>query len=152
MTTTSTTPRLTSAAQRFLPVVVAAFGLVSTGCLDFNPVPPTTTTAPTTTTLPPTVEVTQVTAGGAHSCAVDDSGGVRCWGDNAQGALGDGTTTNRSAPVSVGGIVDATAVAAGADHSCALRAAGDVLCWGDETNGKTRVPGSDPLPPLPPSI
>lgn len=40
-------------------------------------------------------------AGGYHSCALLADKTLRCWGDNKQGELGDGTTTNRAAPVAV---------------------------------------------------
>jgi alpha-tubulin suppressor-like RCC1 family protein len=43
----------------------------------------------------------EVVAGRAHTCARDVSGVVRCWGHNAYGQLGDGTTTDRSTPVRV---------------------------------------------------
>ncbi len=45
---------------------------------------------------------TAITAGGAHSCALSTDGhGVYCWGDNADGELGDGTTISRPLPVEV---------------------------------------------------
>ncbi|MFZ5889585.1 MAG: RCC1 domain-containing protein [Myxococcota bacterium] len=34
-----------------------------------------------------------------HCCAVLNDGSLRCWGNNQYGQLGDGTTTNRLAPV-----------------------------------------------------
>jgi alpha-tubulin suppressor-like RCC1 family protein len=47
------------------------------------------------------VNATQVVAGEAHSCALDEAGRVWCWGNNNRGASGDGTNTNRRSPVQV---------------------------------------------------
>ena len=74
--------------------------------------------------------VVAVDAGREHSCAVTRSGSVRCWGGNAVGQLGDGTTTQRTTSVRVAGITDAVAVAAGNAHTCALLSDGTVRCWG----------------------
>ena len=54
-----------------------------------------------------------------------------CWGFNANGELGDGTTTTRSTPAYVSGLTSGVAaVATGSVHACALMNAGDVRCWG----------------------
>jgi alpha-tubulin suppressor-like RCC1 family protein len=42
--------------------------------------------------------------GDYHSCALRDDGTVRCWGSNAYGQVGDGTTSNRLGPVEVLGV------------------------------------------------
>lgn len=45
-----------------------------------------------------------VATGERHTCALRVDGSVRCWGDNIDGQLGDGTTTNRYTPVTVLGL------------------------------------------------
>lgn len=75
-------------------------------------------------------------AGTLHACAVY-LGGVKCWGYNDKGQLGNGTTTTNPAPGAVTGLgATFTQVAAGAGHSCAVAGGNDVRCWGDGTLGQ----------------
>jgi alpha-tubulin suppressor-like RCC1 family protein len=66
---------------------------------------------------------------GEMLCAVLDSGGVQCWGSNADG-LGDGSSTLSSTPVSVSGVSTAIGVAAGSVHACVILQGGTLQCWG----------------------
>src|SRR5213080_1880174 len=42
-----------------------------------------------------------IATGDAHTCALTNAGGVKCWGFNQEGQLGDGTRVNRHVPVPV---------------------------------------------------
>ncbi|MES1204693.1 MAG: chromosome condensation regulator RCC1 [Pseudomonadota bacterium] len=82
-------------------------------------------------------DVRSVSAGDAHTCVVTTAGGVRCWGRNADGELGDGTYDSIALPPSADVLTGATAVAAGLNFTCALLAAGGgVRCWGYNSNGQ----------------
>ncbi len=84
-----------------------------------------------------TGDATAISVGAGHACLLTGSGGVRCWGWNADGQLGDGTMTERSEPVDVRGLTSGvTAIEAGDGFTCALTAARDVLCWGANGSGQ----------------
>ena len=104
--------------------------------------------------------VLDIAAGVYHTCAKLDDGGVRCWGQNAHGELGQGNTDyiGDDEPASVvpaidlGGVVVAD-LACGGYHCCALGDAGEVACWGWNEHGQlgyghTQSIGDDELPAL----
>jgi alpha-tubulin suppressor-like RCC1 family protein len=98
--------------------------------------------------------VLEVAAGTSHTCALLVDGQVRCWGYNANGQLGIGTTSEVSdvalaTGVSLGAL--ATHVVAGANHTCAILVGGSVRCWGANDqgqlgNGTTEAVGDGELP------
>ncbi len=78
--------------------------------------------------------VASISAGDAHTCVIE-SGKAYCWGNNASGQLGTGSTTNSSVPVAVdaGGVLAGkalTQISAGGGHTCALDSTGAAYCWG----------------------
>jgi alpha-tubulin suppressor-like RCC1 family protein len=82
---------------------------------------------------------------GSHSLALRNDGTVFAWGDNSKGQLGDGTTTDRAAPVVVQFPSDfpdvlvefhVVALAPGALFSVTLGSDGRVRTWGDNSNGQ----------------
>ena len=65
-----------------------------------------------------------------HSCAVLQAGTVSCWGYNASGALGNGTTTSSLSPVTVSGLTGVVAISSFNSNTCARKSDGTVWCWG----------------------
>ena len=110
------------------------------------------------------LELSSISAGWAHSCALAGDAGVTCWGDNWSGRTEAPTGRYRQVSAGVdhncalgtdGGVVcwganefrqtDAPAgrfsqVSAGAQHSCALETDGGVVCWGDNGYGQSDAP------------
>lgn len=83
------------------------------------------------------VPVRRVTIGSQHACALGDDGHVFCWGSNALGSLGDGTTQDRVRPTWVRGCEEIESLSAtNGHHTCAARADGVVLCWGSNSEGE----------------
>lgn len=85
-----------------------------------------------------------------HTCARTATA-VWCWGLNASGRLGDGSTTERLVAFQVGGAaLNTLDVAAGGEHSCAALSAGGVSCWGENGSGQlgdgTTTDHSNPTP------
>ena len=83
--------------------------------------------------------VTAITSGYAHNCALA-SGAVYCWGYNTAGQLGDGSNTQRNAPVAVNiaGALSGktiTSISAGRNVTCAV-ASGQAYCWGENQYGQ----------------
>lgn len=119
----------------------------------------TTTDAatPVPVQLPGGVTLTHITGGGTFTCGLAADGGAYCWGDNAAGQLGDGTTTTRGTPVRVQipAGVTLTQIVTGVEHACGRASTGSVYCWGDGGAGQLGdgafsgrlVPVAVPLPP-----
>ena len=80
--------------------------------------------------------VKAIARGGAQYCALMTSGGVRCWGRNEYGQLGDGTLVGRSTVPTSDVLTGVQAIALGFFHTCALTISGGVRCWGQNSFGQ----------------
>jgi alpha-tubulin suppressor-like RCC1 family protein len=74
----------------------------------------------------------QVSAGNVHGCGLAD-GQAYCWGEIADGFLGDGSSTTLYSPTRIGN--DHFTALAGGPGTCALRSDGALICWGDAFTG-----------------
>jgi alpha-tubulin suppressor-like RCC1 family protein len=102
---------------------------------------------------------TSLAAGDQHTCAVV-SGGVRCWGYNDYGQVGQPTTSGLGTPScssastfnsptwAISPDSGATQVVAGGNHSCALFSTGLVKCWGANGSGQLGYTGSNSSSPV----
>ena len=84
----------------------------------------------------------QITAGFFFTCALSTTGAVYCWGFNADGELGNNSTTNSSVPVAVGasgvlaGVTVTQITADSGYNACALGSNGAAYCWGKNSDGQ----------------
>lgn len=74
--------------------------------------------------------------GTCHSLAVKTDGTLWAWGIGSFGALGNGSTTDRSSPVQIGTENGWIEVDAGDRSSIALRQNGTIWTWGQNANGQ----------------
>ncbi len=72
----------------------------------------------------------------AHLCGILGDGTAACYGDNASGEIGDGTTNAASHIVTVGSATDWQELSVGTHHTCGIRGGGSLYCWGDNTWGQ----------------
>jgi cysteine-rich repeat protein len=92
-------------------------------------------------------QVRLVVAGGAHACALLESGSVRCWGLATRGQIGEGPEgllcgsrerdRCRTHPAPLPRATEVVELGLGVAHSCARLADQRVLCWG--ANGFDQV-------------
>ena len=81
--------------------------------------------------------LTQVSAGGLHSCGVAPGGAAWCWGDNTFGQLGTNVGGGPNVfPTPVAGGLTFVSVTAGGSHSCGLVPSGQAYCWGRDVAGQ----------------
>lgn len=83
-----------------------------------------------------------ISAGQSHTCGVDVFGAAKCWGEGANGRLGNGAMDDSNTAVAVTGLGSGvTAISAGSFHTCAI-VAGAAKCWGNGLDGKLGNAGS----------
>jgi alpha-tubulin suppressor-like RCC1 family protein len=92
-------------------------------------------------------EIRALSVGITHACALGGDGQVRCWGDNDEGQLGEGTSAARLVPTEASqardlGTVAGVAVVSWRPHRTVLTSHTGTLVWTDE--GEVWVWGEEP--------
>jgi len=93
--------------------------------------------------------IAAVAAGAYHSLALTTDGQLFGWGLNVDGGLGDGTTTQRQAPVLIA--AGFSAISAGSTHSLGLASDGALFAFGGAAQGQLGD-GRGQLQPLPAQV
>ena len=90
----------------------------------------------------PLSNVTQISAGKKHTCALKTDSTLVCWGVGDNGQLGNNAQSSQNTPVIVvsgdgetSPLANIVEVAAGGSHTCALNDAGSIYCWGNGSGG-----------------
>lgn len=94
----------------------------------------------------------QVDVGDAVSCGIRTTGRAYCWGNDAEGVIGNGPPrVDQPQPAQVaGGHTDWVSISVGDRHACGLRTGGRLFCWGADVagelgNGPPQTSSSSPV-------
>ena len=101
--------------------------------------------------------LTQISAGGDQSCALDSAGAAYCWGHDVLGGLGDGDGPDSDVPVAVdtSGVLAGktlTQISSGLLSACALDSAGAAYCWGSGGEGQLGDGSTAPISGVPVAV
>jgi alpha-tubulin suppressor-like RCC1 family protein len=122
---------------RLARVLAPALVLAAVGCRE-------DAESPTAPEPRPGVDITsaaalafrQVSVTWFHTCGVTTDNVAYCWGDNRDGALGNGTTNDSPTPVPVAGGLFFRKVTTGTDYSCGIALNDLTYCWGENNVGQ----------------
>jgi alpha-tubulin suppressor-like RCC1 family protein len=131
-------PSCTLFAARGLRAAVLALSIVAgaLGCREDPTAPAGQEPGAALATATAALAFYQVSAGEYHSCAVTTDNRAYCWGSNASGQLGDGTTTDRHRPVALAGGLHFHAISTGHGATCGVTTDYRAYCWGDNVLGQ----------------
>ena len=87
--------------------------------------------------------IKRIAAGIWHTCAIASDDKVYCWGDNGNGQLGNGSTTQSNVPIAVsttgalaGKTIKRIATGGGNSFNCVIASDDKAYCWGKNDHGQ----------------
>ena len=112
----------------------ALYGQLGNGTMGASSLVPVAVTTAGTPLAGQTLK--QISAGSAHTCVIASDNQAYCWGENAFGGLGNGSTTTSPVPVAVdttGALAGLTIkqITAGGEHTCVIASDDEAYCWGE---------------------
>ncbi len=92
-------------------------------------------------------DVQEISAGYDHTCVRTGNNIAFCWGQNADGQLGNPDAGDEApAPVQVQGLSDVRQISAGSYHTCAVTGNEAAFCWGENKYNQLGIlTPTDPL-------
>ncbi len=78
----------------------------------------------------------KISSGSQQGCGITFSGILKCWGDNFNGQLGDGTIIKKLIPTTIDSGVTYSQISNGYTHTCGITLTGILKCWGGNTDGE----------------
>lgn len=90
----------------------------------------------------------EISAGEEHGCAISDEDRLYCWGNGANGRLGQNNLDSKLTPSRVGLVPSWSKISAGGSHTCGIESTGRLRCWGNSQTGRLGIGGQDRLTPV----
>jgi len=98
-------------------------------------------------------DVVSISFGCWHSCVLTTAGGVKCWGGNEYGQVGDATTEDRAFPTQVKGLQSGVkSISTGCMHTCVVMSSGGAKCWGENRDYQLGDFSEEPFQPVPVNV
>jgi alpha-tubulin suppressor-like RCC1 family protein len=123
---------------RFAPLLAPALLVAALDCREdaTSPAGREDRAAPALATSATTALAFYQMSASIHSCGVTTDNLAYCWGENTEGEVGDGTTTQRLTPVAVAGGLRFRQISASFYHTCGITTDYRAYCWGSNFGGQ----------------